>query len=103
MNFRFFKGNDARDPSALQLQKLARWEKDRAEGKWFWIFKRTASWLVSILLMVAAGHFLGFEMNLFQTGELMIVGGMMGGFVVSSLFDWSKMEQQYQNRRSSEF
>ena len=96
MNFGFSKQNTNRNLSPEEMEKLARWEKQRADGKWFWIFKRASSWLLSIILLLIAANFLGIELNLFQNGQFFIVFCMMGGFVVSSAFDWTKMEEKYQ-------
>lgn len=96
MNFGFSKQDTTRNLSPEEIKNLARWEKQREDGKWFWIFKRAASWLLSIILLLIAANFFGADLNLFHDGQFLIVFCMMGGYVVSSIFDWTKMEEKYQ-------
>jgi hypothetical protein len=81
--------------SAKQLKKLARWEKERAEGKWFWIFRRASIWFVSLILLFAFISFAAPEQIIFSANHFLVVAAMLVGYVVDSLIDWSKMEKLY--------
>ncbi len=74
---------------------IAHWEKLRAEGKWFWIFKRGAAWLASMLFLYGSGLLLFPNILHFEPFQFYILLGMFGGFMVSSLFEWTKMEAEY--------
>lgn len=81
--------------SDKQLKKLARWEKERAEGKWFWIFRRASLWFVSLILLFAFISFVAPEQIVFSANHFIVVASMLVGYVVDSLIDWSKMEKLY--------
>ena len=81
--------------SAKQLKQLARWEKERADGKWFWIFRRASAWFVSMILLFGAVSFFAPEEISLSSNHLIVVAAMMVGYVVDSLTDWSKMEKLY--------
>lgn len=81
--------------SAKQLKKLARWEKERAEGKWFWIFRRASVWFVSLILLFALISFAAPDKIVFSPNHFIVVVSMLVGYVVDSLIDWSKMEKLY--------
>jgi hypothetical protein len=81
--------------SAKQLRKLARWEKERADGKWFWIFRRTSTWFVSLIMLFGLISFFAPEQISFSPNHLFVVAAMLGGYVVDSLFDWTQMEKLY--------
>jgi hypothetical protein len=80
---------------------MARWEKLRAEGKWFWIFKRGAVWLTLVLLLYGLGALFFPTLFNFQKIQLYILLGMFGGFMISSILEWSKMETAYQQIKRS--
>lgn len=95
MKFDFFKYEDSQSLSPKQLAKLSRWEKERDNGKWFWIFRRSAIWFLSLILAFAAFTVSGVNEIAFRDEQLFIVFFMLAGYVVSSFLDWSKMEKQY--------
>ena len=81
--------------SAKQLSKLARWEKAKSDGKWFWIFRRTAIWFVSLILLFALISFFAPDKIVFSANHFVVVASMLAGYVIDSLIDWSKMEKLY--------
>ncbi|HEX8288998.1 MAG TPA: hypothetical protein VF556_13430 [Pyrinomonadaceae bacterium] len=83
--------------SQKQIRKLARWEKERNQGKWFWIFRRTCIWTLSLILLFAAINFFAPEKMDFSGTHFLVVLFMLGGYVIDSLVDWSKMEKLYQS------
>ena len=83
--------------SEKHIKKLARWEKDRNNGKWFWIFRRTSIWFVSLLMLFALiSSFAPVETD-FSGMHFFAVVFMIGGFVLDSHVDWSQMEKIYQS------
>jgi hypothetical protein len=87
--------------SQSQITALARWEKIHSEGKWFWIFKRGAAWLASVLFLYGLGAMLYPTLFSFQKTQFYILFGMMGGFIASSIMEWSKMEANYKRANKS--
>lgn len=96
MNFNFFNKESNQSLSPKQLEKISRWEKERSYGKWFWIFRRSAAWFLCVILIFAAALGLGINEISFKNEQVFIVFFMLGGFVVSSFLDWTKMEKLYQ-------
>ena len=100
MNFNFFSpknGSSSRQSlSAREIEKISRWEKERAEGKWFWIFRRASAWLVSIILMFGAANFFAADFVSFDAGQIFVALFMFGGFFAGTLMEWTKMEELYQ-------
>lgn len=82
--------------SPKQAEQLSRWEKERADGKWFWIFKRASAWLVSLILMFGAANYFAGEMVSLGSTQILIAVFMFGGFFIGSIMEWSKMEELYQ-------
>ncbi len=97
MNFNFFNKEGDKSLSPKQLEKLSRWEKERSDGKWFWIFRRSAAWFLCVILIFAAALVLGISAISFKDEQVFVVGFMFAGFVFSSFLDWTKMEKLYQN------
>lgn len=99
MNFKFTnpKNGSARQSlSAKEIEQISRWEKERADGKWFWIFKRASAWLVSVILMFGAANFFAADLISFNPNQIFVAVFMFGGFFVGSVMEWSKMEELYQ-------
>jgi hypothetical protein len=82
--------------SPQQVEKLSRWEKERADGKWFWIFKRASAWLVSVILMFGAANYFAADMVSFGGNQIMVALFMFGGFFIGSVMEWAKMEELYE-------
>lgn len=82
--------------SQKQIDQLSRWEKERADGKWFWIFKRTSAWLVSLILMFGAANYFAAQLVSFDAGQMTVALFMLGGFFIGSVMEWTKMEEMYQ-------
>ena len=95
MNSLFTSENKASALSAKQLKKLARWKKERAEGKWFWIFRRASAWFVSLILLFALINYFAPDKISFGVNHFVVVISMLVGYVIDSLTDWSKMEKLY--------
>ena len=83
--------------SQKQIRKLARWEKERNQGKWFWIFRRTCVWTLSIILLFAGINSFAPDKMDFSSTHFVVVLFMLGGYVIDSMVDWSKMEKLYQS------
>lgn len=81
--------------SAKQLKNLVRWEKERADGKWFWIFRRASVWFVSLILLFGLISYFAPEQISFSSNHFVVIAAMLAGYIVDSLFDWSKMEKLY--------
>lgn len=82
--------------SQRQMATIAHWKKLRAEGKWLWIFKRGATWLATMLFIYGLGALLYPAVFNFQSTQFYILFGMLGGFIISSIMEWSKMETAFQ-------
>jgi hypothetical protein len=93
----FSNQNAGRTLSPKQLKKLSRWEKERSQGKWFWIFRRTSIWFVAVILMFGALSFYSPESINLEDGQFFVAVFMLGGYVIDSIMDWSKMEKLYQS------
>ncbi len=90
-------GSDAGNSSLQQrLDERARREKQRADGKSFWLFKRSAIWLTAVLLMFGTASFLFPGTIRFQSNQIFIAVFMFGGYFVGSLKEWGKMERMFQ-------
>ncbi len=97
MNSLFSNDETNSRSSEKHLKKLSRWEKDRTNGKWFWIFRRTSIWFVSLLMLFSLiDYFAPVEID-FSGMHLFSVLFMIGGFVLDSHTDWSQMEEIYQS------
>jgi hypothetical protein len=90
------KGFANKSLSRKEIEKISRWEKERADGKWFWIFKRASAWLVSLILMFGAANFFAAEMVSFDGTQIFVALFMFGGFFAGSIMEWTKMEELYQ-------
>jgi len=97
MNFKFTDPRKVgKSSSRKQSELLSRWEKERADGKWFWIFKRASAWLVSLILMFGAANYFAADMVSFGGTQILVAVFMFGGFFIGSIMEWSKMEELYQ-------
>ena len=67
------------DTYSQRQMVIARWEKLSAEGKWFWIFKRGAAWLASMLFLYGSGLLLFPNILHFEPFQFYILLGMFGG------------------------
>ena len=83
--------------SEKHILKLQRWEKERDQGKWFWIFRRTSVWTLSIILLFGFISYFAPDKIDFTGTHFVVVLFMLGGYVIDSLVDWSKMERLYQS------
>ncbi|MCU1288056.1 MAG: hypothetical protein JWN60_285 [Acidobacteria bacterium] len=97
MNSLFSNEKTGTASSQKHLRKLARWEKERNQGKWFWVFRRTSIWTLSLILLFAAIDYFAPEQIDFSSTQFFVVIFMLGGYVIDSLVDWSKMEKLYQS------
>jgi hypothetical protein len=79
--------------SERQIAALARWEKIQADGKWLWIFKRGAVWATTVLFIYGLGALVYPAFFNFQISQFYILFGMLGGFIATSIMEWSKMEE----------
>ena len=95
MNFRFTTPKTGKTVSQLQAEKFTNWEKERANGKWFWIFKRAAAWLTLMIIMFGAVKFYSPETITFDGNQIFVALFMFGGFFVGTIFEWSKMEKEF--------
>lgn len=77
-------------------QNAANWQKIQADGKWLWIFKRGALWTTIILLFYGLGALLVPAFFNFQPSQFLILSGMFIGFLINSMLEWSKMEENQQ-------
>jgi len=97
MNFKFTNprkvGNSL---SPKQAEKISRWETERADGKWFWIFKRASAWLVSVILMFGAANYFAADKVSFDGSQVLVALFMFGGFFIGSIMEWAKMEELYE-------
>lgn len=82
--------------SKKDFEIIARWEKERADGKWFWIFKRAAAWLFTAIVLYGATQFFAPQLISFDGNQIYIAVFMFGGFFAGSVLEWSKMEDFYQ-------
>lgn len=100
MNFNFFSdpngGSARKSLSAKEIEKISRWEKERADGKWFWIFKRASAWLVSLILMFGAANFFAAELVGLDFNQVIVAAFMFVGFFIGSVMEWTKMEELYE-------
>jgi hypothetical protein len=97
MNFKFTDPRKVGTSlSPQQIEQINRWEKERADGKWFWIFKRASAWLVSVILMFGAANYFAGEMVSFGGGQVVVAAFMFGGFFIGSIMEWAKMEELYE-------
>lgn len=97
MNSLFSNEKTVSARSQKHIHKLARWEKERNQGKWFWIFRRTCIWTLTIILLFAGIDFLAPDKIDFSSAHFFVVVFMLGGYIIDSLVDWSKMEKLYQS------
>jgi hypothetical protein len=95
-----FSNNRASNVSKTLSEKdsaiIARWEKERADGKWFWIFKRASAWVFVAILLYGAAQILTPNLISLSGDQLYIAVFMFAGFFVGSVMEWSKMEKLYQ-------
>lgn len=96
MKFRFTDSKAGKTVSEQQAEKLVHWEKERANGKWFWVFKRAAAWLTLMIVMFGAVEFYSPETISLDVNQLFIALFMFGGFFAGTILEWSKMEKQFQ-------
>lgn len=82
--------------NSAQTMSAERWEKIQAEGKWLWIFKRGAVWTTMILFFYGVGAMVYPAFFNFQTSQFLIISGMLIGFLINSILEWSKMEEVHQ-------
>lgn len=87
--------NVNRPLSKKDFELIARWEKERADGKWFWIFKRAAAWLFTAIMLYGAVNFFTPELINFGGSQFYIAVFMFAGFFAGSVMEWSKMENFY--------
>jgi hypothetical protein len=88
-------GAKSASENVVTAQRL---EKLQADGKWLWIFKRGASWITLICLFYGVGAFFVPSFFNFQPAQFLILSGMFVGFLVNSIFEWSKLEQSFQQK-----
>ena len=101
MKFNFTDPETGTASLQKRLETLANWEQHRADGKWFWLFKRSAIWLTTVLVLFGTGSFLFPEMINFQGPQIFIAVFMFGGYFIGSLNEWSKMEKLFQSQSYS--
>jgi hypothetical protein len=87
--------NVSKNLSEKDSAVIARWEKERAEGKWFWIFKRAAAWIFIAILLYGAAQILTPNLISLSGDQFYIAVFMFAGFFVGSVMEWSKMEKFY--------
>ena len=95
MNFKFPTQMDEESSAILSEEKFARWEQESANGKWFWIFKRTALWLTLMIVMFGAVEFYSPETLSFDSNQIFVALFMFVGFIVGNILEWSKMEKEF--------
>lgn len=88
--------------SSEDVEKIVRWEKERGEGKAFWIFRRAAAWLFVAILLYGAANFFFSDFIKLDLRQSFIAGFMFLGFVFGLHLEWSKMEDFYQKNFSAE-
>lgn len=93
----FSKEKTDTSSSEKHILKLQRWEKERDQGKWFWIFRRTSIWTLSIIVLFGVISYFAPDKIDFTSTHFVVVVFMLGGYVIDSLVDWSKMERLYQS------
>jgi hypothetical protein len=81
--------------SAKDSAIIARWEKQRADGKWFWVFKRAAAWLFVAILLYGAAQILTPNLISLDGEQFYVALFMFAGFFAGSIIEWSKMEKFY--------
>jgi hypothetical protein len=102
MSFSFKRSPNVNNSlSKRESEIIARWEKERADGKWFWIFKRAAAWLFVAILLYGAASVLTPDLISFEGDQIYIAVFMFAGFFVGSILEWSKMEQLYRKNFSA--
>jgi hypothetical protein len=84
--------------SDKQLKIAARWEKERADGKWFWIFRRACIWLLTVIMAYGAATIVWPDVPAFDASQFFIVLFMLAGYVASLMMDWAKLEETYRGR-----
>lgn len=82
--------------SQRQISALSQWEKVHADGKFLWLFKRSAVWASICLFLYGVGALLYPSFFNFQMSQFYILFGMFGAFLYSSNSEWIKMEAKYQ-------
>ena len=95
MNFRFTGSKAGKTVSEQQDERFAYREKERANGKWFWIFKRAAAWLTLMIVMFGAVKFYSPETITFDGSQIFVALFMFGGFFAGTILEWSKMEKEF--------
>jgi hypothetical protein len=80
--------------SQQQAKQIARWKKERENGKWFWVFKRAAAWLTLMIVMFGAVKFYSPETLNFDGDQFFIAIFMFSGFFIGSIREWSNLEKQ---------
>ena len=96
MNFKFTPAKVGKTVSQLHSEQFARLEKERHNGKWFWIFKRLAAWLTLMIVMFGAVKFYSPETIIFDGDQIFVGLFMFGGFFAGTILEWSKLEKEFQ-------
>ena len=98
MSFNTANREAGNSPFDQHSETRKNWKKQRADGKWFWLFKRAAVWLTFVILLFGAGNFLFPEQVNFQGTQIFIAVFMFAGYLIGSLNEWSKMEKTLQTQ-----